>query len=145
MDDLPLQSAVELNAVVTVDAERALRQADELDAEREAARIRGLLHGVPMAVKDAFAMAGIRAATGSRGRADHVPGEDAVDVARLVDAGAVILRKTNMPEGVTGQETANAFFGRTGAASRRRSRPPLALAGGYRYPPDLRRTAAGNV
>ena len=64
MDDLALQSAVELNAVVTVDAEGALRRADELDAEREAARIRGPLHGVPMAVKDAFATAGIRAASG---------------------------------------------------------------------------------
>src|SRR5438477_576357 len=86
MDDLPLQSAVELNAVVTVDAERALRQADELDAEREAARIRGLLHGVPMAVKDAFAMAGIRAATGAAlaDVYDDLYSDDVLDTERAV-------------------------------------------------------------
>ena len=103
----------ELNAVVTVDADGARRRADERDAEQRAGRIRGPLHGVPMTVKDAFATTGIRTTSGTAERADHVPTDDAVAVARLVAAGAVILGKTNVPEGITGQETANALFGRT--------------------------------
>ena len=62
-----------INAVVTVDADGARRQSDERDAERDAGRIRGPLHGVPMTVKDAFATAGIRNTSGSAERAGHVP------------------------------------------------------------------------
>jgi amidase len=103
----------ELNAVVTVDADGVRRRADALDAEQHAGRSRGPLHGVPMTVKDAFATAGIRTTSGSEERAQHVPAEDAVAVARLLAAGVVILGKTNVPEGITGQETANSLFGRT--------------------------------
>ena len=102
-----------INAVVTVDADGARRQGDERDAERDGGHIRGPLHGVPMTVKDAFATAGIRTTSGKWDRAGYVPAEDAVAVARLVEAGVVVLGKTNVPEGVTGQETANALFGRT--------------------------------
>jgi amidase len=102
-----------LNAVVTLDADGARRRADERDAELARGRLRGPFHGVPMTVKDAFATAGIRTTSGMRERRDHVPDGDAVVVARLVTAGVVILGKTNVPEGITGQETANALFGRT--------------------------------
>jgi amidase len=103
----------DLNAVVTLDAGGARRRADERDAEGRAGRWRGPFHGVPMTVKDAFATAGIRTTSGVAARRDHVPAADAVAVARLLAAGVVIVGKTNVPEGVTGQETANALFGRT--------------------------------
>jgi amidase len=100
----------ELNAVVTVDAEGARRRADELD---RATALVGPLHGVPMTIKDAFATAGLRTTAGMPERADHVPTRDAEAVARLRAAGVVVLGKTNVPEEVTGQETANVLFGRT--------------------------------
>ena len=100
----------ELHAVVTVDAETARRQADELD---RMSTLVGPLHGVPMTVKDAFATAGLRTTAGMPSRADHVPRQDAEAVARLRAAGVVVLVKTNVPEEVTGQETANTLFGRT--------------------------------
>ena len=103
----------DLNAVVTLDTDGARRRADERDGELRAGRVRGPFHGVPMTVKDAFATAGIRTTSGTDGRRDHVPSEDAVAVARLVAAGVVLLGKTNVPEGITGQETANALFGRS--------------------------------
>jgi amidase len=102
-----------LNAVVTLDPGGARRRADERDRELAQGRRRGPFHGVPMTVKDAFATAGIRTTSGIAERRDHVPDEDAVAVARLIEAGVVVLGKTNVPEGVTGQETANALFGRT--------------------------------
>lgn len=102
-----------LNAVVTVDLDGARRRAGGRDAETAAGRVRGPLHGVPITVKDAFATAGIRTTSGTKDRADHVPAVDAVAVARLVAAGAVVVGKTNVPEGITGQETGNALFGRT--------------------------------
>ena len=103
----------DLNAVVTLDADGARRRADQRDADQRAGLPCGPFHGVPMTVKDAFATAGIRTTSGIADRKDHVPAADAVAVARLVDAGVVVLGKTNVPEGVTGQETGNALFGRT--------------------------------
>lgn len=102
-----------LNAVVTLDAEGARRRADERDRELAEGRWRGPFHGVAMTVKDAFATAGIRTTSGMAERRDHVPDGDAVAVARLLAAGVVVLGKTNVPEGVTGQETANRLFGCT--------------------------------
>ena len=102
-----------LGAVVTVDVDAARTAADAHDRALRAGEPSGPLHGVPITVKDAFATAGLRTTAGSPDRADLVPEADAVVVARLRRAGAVILGKTNVPEDVTGQETANAQFGRT--------------------------------
>ena len=102
-----------LGAVVTVDADAALRRADECDRAVAAGLPLGPLHGVPMTVKDAFETAGMRTTAGLEEYADHVPQHNAAAVGRLVDAGAVIMGKTNCPAGVTGQETANELFGRT--------------------------------
>lgn len=102
-----------LNAVVTVDAERARQAADDCDRALGRDRQVGPLHGVPITVKDAFATAGLRTTAGKPDRTDAVPDADAVVVARLRRAGAVVLGKTNVPEDVTGQETANPSFGRT--------------------------------
>ncbi len=99
-----------LNAVVTLDAERALAEA----AARDGETARGPLHGLPMTVKDALAVAGMRSTGGAEELAGHVPETDAPVVAALRDAGAVIVGKTNVPRWSTDLQTSNAVFGTTG-------------------------------
>ena len=83
-----------LNAFVTVRPEEALAEAAAIDAAGGEASFRG----VPIAVKDLTATAGIRTTYSSRAYADHVPDFDTAVVRRLRDAGFVILGKTNTPE-----------------------------------------------
>ena len=88
----------ELHAFVTVTAERALADAARADAELRAGHNRGPLHGIPIALKDLIATAGIRTTAGSAVLRDHIPSDDA-DVARdLAGAGAVLVGKTNTHE-----------------------------------------------
>ena len=103
----------QLGAVVLVDVDGARERAGAADAALRSRRAVGPLHGVPITVKDALATAGMRTTSGQPDRAGHVPDADAVAVARLRSAGCVLVGKTNVPEGVTGQETANPLFGRT--------------------------------
>jgi amidase len=102
-----------LNAFVTVMAGEALREA----RDREAAALRdeplGLLHGVPVTVKDSFDVAGQLTEVGSRLRAGHRAVRDAAAVSRLRAAGAIILGKTNTPELLACYETDNFVTGRT--------------------------------
>ena len=65
------------------------------------------MHGIPVAVKDNLATAGVRTTAGSKHLSDWVPDEDATVVARLRQAGAVILGKTNMHEWAAGCTTIN--------------------------------------
>ncbi len=102
-----------LNAVVTLDDAGARQRADDLDRRFARDGAVGLLHGLPMTLKDCWATAGMRTTAGSSSMAECVPDRDAEVVARLRAAGAVIVGKTNLPEEVTGQESANALFGRT--------------------------------
>lgn len=102
------------NAVVS------LRPRGEILAEAEAAdrAVRsgerlGALHGLPVAVKDLAATAGLRTTLGSPLFADAVPERDAVHVARVRAAGAIIVGKTNVPEFGLGSHTVNAVFGAT--------------------------------
>jgi aspartyl-tRNA(Asn)/glutamyl-tRNA(Gln) amidotransferase subunit A len=83
-----------VQAWVLVDAEGARRQAAERDAELQAGRRRGLLHGVPIGIKDIIDVAGWPTLAGSRLRIGNVAAYDAPVVAKLRDAGAVILGKT---------------------------------------------------
>jgi amidase len=98
-----------VNAVVQVDGERALATARSLDAADQV----GPLHGVPFTVKDNLEAAGIEMAIGSPERVGVVPERDAVVVARMRAAGAILLGKTNCPEYGGGIETDNAVYGRT--------------------------------
>ena len=100
----------ELNAFADFDAERARAQARQLDAVREP---RGALHGLPMTIKSSIATAGCRCEIGSLLHKSEVPVEDAVVVARLRAAGALILGTTNCPEFLMAYETANLLHGRT--------------------------------
>jgi amidase len=102
-----------INAVPTLVPERALAEAARADARRAAGRPVGLLHGLPIAVKDLMATAGIRTTQGSRIYADHVPDQDSLLVERLRAAGAIVVGKTNTPEHGAGSQTYNDVFGAT--------------------------------
>lgn len=101
-----------LNAVVVRDFDRARRQAAEADAALARGERRPLL-GVPMTVKEAFNVAGLPTSWGLPQFRDFVPQQDAVAVARLKAAGAVILGKTNVPPGLADWQSANPVYGRT--------------------------------
>jgi amidase len=99
-----------LNAFADFDAERVRAQARNLDARKAP---RGPLHGLPVTVKSSIATAGHRCEIGSLLHKGEVPREDAVAVARLRAAGAVILGTTNCPELLMAYETDNLLYGRT--------------------------------
>ena len=101
-----------LNAVVVRDFDRARRQAAEADAALARGERRPLL-GVPMTVKEAFNVAGLPTSWGLPPFRDFVPQQDAVAVARLKAAGAVILGKTNVPTALADWQCANPVYGRT--------------------------------
>jgi amidase len=100
-----------LNAVVQIQHEAALaraREADKIPREK-----RGVLHGVPITIKDSLDTAEIISTGGTTGRANYVPPKDATAVARLKAAGAIILGKTNTPDLTMAFETNNLVYGRT--------------------------------
>lgn len=87
-----------LGAFVTVAADGARAQAEAADRALLEGGTVGPLHGVPLAIKDLEWTAGIRTTYGSRAFADFVPEQDAILVARLRAAGAIVVGKTNTPE-----------------------------------------------
>jgi len=89
----------ELGSYAFVMEDTALRQAAAAEAEIEAGKYRGPLHGVPVAVKDLCWTKGVPTAAGMAIHADHRPGDDATVVRRLQDAGAVLLGKLQLTEG----------------------------------------------
>jgi Asp-tRNA(Asn)/Glu-tRNA(Gln) amidotransferase A subunit family amidase len=106
-----------LNAFVQVDAERARRAARDAEnaAIREKTRGKALgpLHGVPISIKSSISVAGLRCEAGTRLRAGFVAQQDAPLVARLKNAGAIVLGMTNTPELLMAWETDNLLYGRT--------------------------------
>src|SRR5262245_14320382 len=101
-----------LNAVVVRDFERARAAAREADAALARGERRPLL-GVPMTVKESFNVAGLPTTWGIAQAKDWRPAEDAVTVARLKAAGAVILGKTNVPLLLRDWQSFNAIYGTT--------------------------------
>jgi amidase len=97
-----------LNAFADFDAERVRAEARRLDESPEP---RGPLHGLPVTVKSSIATAGYKCEIGSLLHQGDVPREDAVVVARLRAAGALILGTTNCPEFLMAYETANLLHG----------------------------------
>ena len=87
-----------LNSYITVTADRALEEARRAEAEMSAGNHRGPLHGVPVAVKDQFCTDGVLTTGGSSILGEYVPDFDATVMARLREAGAVLLGKLNMSE-----------------------------------------------
>ncbi|HEX5691746.1 MAG TPA: amidase [Roseiflexaceae bacterium] len=102
-----------LNAVVTLDEAGARERARSADAALAKGEEWGPLHGVPMTLKDAHAVAGMRTTCGFPPLADYVPPEDGSAAARLKAAGAIIMGKTNVPTLLADAQTDNPIFGRT--------------------------------
>ncbi|MEP7090828.1 MAG: amidase family protein, partial [Nocardioidaceae bacterium] len=115
-----------VNAVVSLDEERARAGATEADERLARGEMVGPLHGLPHAFKDTHEVAGWRTTFGSPLRADHVPKRDDLVVERIRGAGAVTIGKTNVPEWAAGSHTFNPVFGTT------------------RNPYDLSRSAGGS-
>ncbi len=103
-----------INAIVALDpdgAAAAARKAEQAVLRGDAL---GPLHGLPIGVKDLSETAGLRTTFGSLLFKDHVPAADEGPVARLREAGAIILGKTNTPEFGAGANTRNRVYGATG-------------------------------
>ncbi|MEM2144452.1 MAG: amidase, partial [Candidatus Jordarchaeaceae archaeon] len=103
----------ELNAFVTLNEERARKEAEFAENAVKSRKKLGPLHGVPVAIKDNIPVKGIRTTYGSKLYQHNVSQEDAVLVERLIQAGAIILGKTNLPEFSLIAITDNSLFGPT--------------------------------
>jgi amidase len=101
-----------LNAIVTMDVERAYERAREADEALARRELWGPLHGVPFTLKDAHATAGMRTTTGFP-PLDHVPNVDSTVTARLKAAGGILMGKTNVAMMLADYQTTNPIFGRT--------------------------------
>ena len=115
-----------LRAFVSVDANGAMRQAAQADAELSAGHDRGPLHGIPIALKDLFDQAGVPTTAGSHVASSEPAAADAVVTARLRAAGAVIVGKTNLHEYAFGTTSEDSAFG------------------AVRHPHDVSRSAGGS-
>jgi amidase len=102
-----------VNAVVTLDVERARAAAAAADEALARGDDVGSLHGLPVTIKDAIATEGIRSTGGAVELTDHVPTEDAPAVARLKAAGAIVFGKTNLPRWSSDCQAYNEIFGTT--------------------------------
>ena len=100
-----------LNCFITLTAETALQSARQAEAEIRQGDYRGVLHGIPLALKDLYETRGVRTTAGSKFFADNVPSADAVAVERLKAAGAALLGKLNMHEIALGVTNNNPHFG----------------------------------
>jgi aspartyl-tRNA(Asn)/glutamyl-tRNA(Gln) amidotransferase subunit A len=111
------RSSTKLNAYITVTDKLARTQAKRAEAElsvrgkRKTRTDRGLLHGIPLSLKDNICTEGIRTTAGSKILRDYFPERDALVVTRLKQAGAVLLGKTNMHEFAYGVTTNNPHYG----------------------------------
>ncbi len=106
-----------LNAFVHVDAARVRREAQAaesaLSKRKTTGAALGPLHGVPISIKSSLEVTGLRCESGTRLRAGFVPTQNAPLVARLKNAGAIVLGVTNTPELLMAWETDNLLYGRT--------------------------------
>jgi amidase len=101
------------NAVVTLDRERAYAAASRADDSAARGDWLGPLHGLPITIKDAIEVAGMRSTGGATELADYVPDMDAPSVACLKAAGAIVFGKTNVPRWSGDLQTFNDLFGTT--------------------------------
>lgn len=96
-----------LNTFLTLMEEEAIQAAKQADRDLSRGVDKGLLHGLPISIKDMYLTKGIRTTQGSLIYKDYVPDEDSLVVERLKAAGAIIVGKTNTPEFGTALSTEN--------------------------------------
>jgi amidase len=102
-----------INAVVATHYEAARQRAREADAALARGEIWGPLHGLPMTVKDSFEVVGMPTTSGAPELARHMPATHADAVQRLIDAGAIIFGKTNLPLWAMDLQSYNQVYGTT--------------------------------
>ncbi len=102
-----------INAFVTLLEEQAMERAREADAVLAKGDSWGPLHGLPILVKDSYQTAGVKTTCGSELLATFVPLKNAVAVERLLEAGAIMVGKTNLPEFAGDMQTFNKLAGTT--------------------------------
>ena len=102
-----------INAIVALDIERAKEKAKEADNKISIKSKLGPLHGLPMTIKDAFEVEGIVSTGGNPAWKDNIPKRNAEAVQRLVDAGAIIFGKTNVPFLSSDLQSFNKIYGTT--------------------------------
>ena len=102
-----------INAIVALDIERAKEKAKEADNKISLKSKLGPLHGLPMTIKDAFEVEGIVSTGGNPAWKDNIPKRNAEAVQRLVDAGAIIFGKTNVPFLSSDLQSFNKIYGTT--------------------------------
>lgn len=107
------ESEETVHAFITLEEEKALKNAEEVQARIDAGVLSGPLAGVPMAVKDNICTEGMKTTCGSRILYNFVPAYSAQAVTNLKKAGAVIVGKTNMDEFAMGSTTETSWFGST--------------------------------
>ena len=100
-----------LNAFITVTSEKAIDQARAAESEIQGGNWRGPLHGIPIALKDVFDTAGVRTTAASAVFESRIPEKSASVVARLKNAGAVLVGKTNLHECAYGGSTMISHYG----------------------------------
>jgi aspartyl-tRNA(Asn)/glutamyl-tRNA(Gln) amidotransferase subunit A len=100
-----------LNAFITILANQAREQAEIAEAEIKERAWRGPLHGIPVGIKDFYDTAGIKTTAAFKHFKDRVPAKDAVSVAKLKDAGAILIGKMNMHELGMGTTSLVGYFG----------------------------------
>lgn len=106
------QRGPRLNAILRVNP-RARAEAEALDAERKAGKVRGPLHGIPVIVKDNYDTADMPTTAGTVALAGVVPPRDATVVRKLREAGAIVLGKSNLHELASGITTISSLGGQT--------------------------------
>lgn len=102
-----------LNCYITLEKEKALARAGEVQKQIDEGTLTGPLAGVPFAIKDNLCTEGIRTTCASKILSNFVPAYSAEAVANLEKAGAVIIGKTNMDEFAMGSTTETSYFGDT--------------------------------
>ncbi len=148
-----------VNAIVSLrDRDELLAEATECDDEIAHDLSRGWMHGMPQAIKDLAETKGLRTTKGSRLLERFVPNVDCLMVARMKDAGSIVIGKTNVPEFGLGSHTFNDVFGTTrnpfdttrtaggssGGAAVALATHMLPVADGSDYMGSLRNPAAWN-
>jgi amidase len=101
------------NAVITLDREQAYAAAARADDAAARGEWLGPLHGLPITIKDAIEVAGMRSTGGATELSSHIPSVDAPSVTRLKNAGAIVFGKTNVPRWSGDLQTFNDLFGTT--------------------------------
>lgn len=120
----------DLNAIVVLNEQAALERAREADVALSIGEYWGPLHGVPVSIKDHFAVKDTRITNAFTPLADQVTDYDATVVKRLKDAGAIILGITNMPVMAMDVQTDNPIYGRTNNPWDRTRTPGGSTGGG---------------